>query len=116
MWYNIFTKPFFIYNKGGKQMTDNELLLAMSEMLDKKLRAELEPIKKEISEMKVDQTRINIIIENEIRSDVKLLAENYVPAARRYEDAAVKLDSMKSDIELLKKVVTEHSAKIQKIS
>jgi len=61
-------------------MTDNELLLAMSEMLDKKLRAELEPIKKKISEIKADQTRINIIIENEIRSDVKLLAENYVPA------------------------------------
>lgn len=51
-------------------MLRNDDLLAISMLLDKKL----EPNKKE-------QTRINIIIENEIRRDIKLLTENYLPAA-----------------------------------
>ena len=33
-------------------MTDNELLLALSGMLDKKLKAELQPIKNELQTMK----------------------------------------------------------------
>lgn len=55
-------------------VSTNEDLLAISQLLD----AKLEPIKQE-------QDRINVIIVNEIRLDIKLLAENYIPAARRYE-------------------------------
>lgn len=57
-------------------MTDNELLLAMSEMIDKKLKAELQPIKEDIKAIREEQTRIDWMIENEIRSDIRLLAEN----------------------------------------
>ena len=132
-------------------MSDNELLLALSDMMDKKLSAQLEPMKKDItgvkndiagvkkdiagvkndiagmkndiSGMKNDITdlknevqNINVILENEIRQDIKLLAENYLPAALRYEKSNNEHDAMKSDIELIKKVVTEHSEKLQKIS
>lgn len=86
-------------------MTDNELLLAISQIMDKKL----EPIKSELN-------KINLALENEIRPDIKLLAENYLPAAKRYENASNELDGMKTDIDILKKVVTEHSEKFQKIS
>lgn len=86
-------------------MTDNELLLAISQIMDKKL----EPIKSELN-------KINLALENEIRPDIKLLAENYLPAAKRYENASNELDAMKTDIDILKKVVTEHSEKFQKIS
>lgn len=86
-------------------MTDNELLLAISQIMDKKL----EPIKSELN-------KINLALENEIRPDIKLLAENYLPAAKRYENASNELDVMKTDIDILKKVVTEHSEKFQKIS
>ena len=97
-------------------MTNNELLLAMSEMMDTKLKAELEPIKQDISHMKQEQTRINLIIENEIRNDIKLLAENYLPSAKRYEKETHKIESMQSDIDIIKKVVSEHSEKLKKIS
>lgn len=97
-------------------MTNNELLLAMSEMLDTKLKAELQPIKKEIDSIKTEQTRINIIIENEMRSDIKLLAENYMPSAKRYESSVTKIESMQTDIDIIKKVVQEHSEKLQRIS
>jgi hypothetical protein len=97
-------------------LSDNELLLAISDMMDKKLSAGLEPIKKDISDIKNEVQKINVILENEIRPDIKLLAENYLPSAIRYEKTNEEHEAIKSDIELLKKVVTEHSEKLQKIS
>ena len=94
----------------------NEDLLAMSQLLDTKLKAELEPIKSDIKSIKEEQTRINLIIENDIQHDIQLLAENYVPAAKRYEKASAQLDAMQADIDILKKVVSDHSEKLKKIS
>lgn len=94
----------------------NEDLLAISQLLDVKLKAELEPLKKDVKSIREEQTRINLIIENEIQHDIQLLAENYVPAAKRYEKATAKIEAMQADIEILKKVVTDHSEKLQKIS
>lgn len=94
----------------------NEDLLAISQLLDVKLKAELEPLKKDVKSIREEQTRINLIIENEIQHDIQLLAENYVPAAKRYEKATAKIEAMQTDIEILKKVVTDHSEKLQKIS
>lgn len=94
-------------------MTDNELLLALSDLLETKfkamLQAELQPIKDDIRDIKLD-------IENSIKPDIKLLSENYVPAAKKYEKATPQIEAMKADIEIIKKVVTEHSEKLQKIS
>lgn len=42
-------------------MSDNELLLAVSEMLDKKLCARLDPIRKDISDIKSVVKKINIV-------------------------------------------------------
>lgn len=97
-------------------MTDNELLLAISDIMEKKLDARIQPLENEINSLKNEQTRINIIIENEIRSDIKLLAENYLPAAKRYEKATARMDAMQADIEVMKSVIREHSEKLQKIS
>lgn len=97
-------------------MTDNELLLAISDIMEKKLDARIQPLENEINSLKNEQTRINIIIENEIRSDIKLLAENYLPAAKRYEKATARIDAMQADIEVMKSVIKEHSEKLQKIS
>ena len=93
-------------------MTDNELLLAISNIMDKKI----EPLKKDIEEIKQEQTRINIIIENDIKRDIKMLAENYLPASKRFDSESDKIEALESDVSLLKKVVTEHSEKLQKIS
>lgn len=97
-------------------MTDNELLLAISDMLDKKLSKELEPVKQDINDIKNSVQRVNLLLENEVQSDIKLLAENYVPAAKRYEKSAMAIEAIQDDIKLLKKVVREHSAKFEKVS
>lgn len=98
------------------KMTDHELLLAMSDLIDKKLDAKLEPIKDDIKSIKDEQTRINLIIENEIQHDIQLLAENYLPAAKRYEKATAQIEAMQADIDIMKKVITEHSEKLQKLA
>lgn len=156
---------FINTKKGGISLNDNELLLALSDMMDSKLSTQLDPIKNDITDMKSDISglksdmvevksdiaglktdvsslksdmvevksditdlktdmvdvkddisKINITLENEICPSLKLLAENYLPAAIRYENSNKEHEAMKNDIELLKKVVAEHSEKLKKIS
>ena len=129
-------------------MTNNELLLAISDMMDKKLKseiqAELQPLKDDISHIKGDinymksdinhlnndvsniksdinhlNDDINSIkmhLENVTDKNIQLLAENYVPAAKRYEKATAKIETMQTDIDVIKSVILEHSDKLQKIS
>ncbi|HHX11422.1 MAG TPA: hypothetical protein GX731_01270 [Clostridiales bacterium] len=85
-------------------------------MMDNKLKPLNEKMNKIEDGMNHGFNKVSIILENEIRPDIKLLAENYLPAAKRYEKALLETENMKADIELLKKVVTEHSEKLQKIS
>ena len=118
-------------------MTDNELLLALSGMLDKKLKAELQPIKNELQTMKDDIAGMKgeiasiksnmLIMQNEIRQ-IKLCQENiilprldtiescYSDTFNRYRTYADKMDSVFEDVELLKTVVTHHSEKLQKLA
>lgn len=51
-----------------------------------------------------------------MKPNIKLLAENYIPSAKRYDLATNKLEMLENDVRLLKQVVTEHSEKLQKIS
>lgn len=99
-----------------KMALTNEDLLAISQLLDTKLKAELQPIKDDVKSIKDEQTRINLIIENEIQHDIQLLAENYLPAAKRYEKATAQIEAMQADIDIMKKVITEHSEKLQKLA
>jgi len=45
-----------------------------------------------------------------------MLAENYMPAANKYEKATAKIEAMQADIDVMKSVIREHSEKLQKIS
>ena len=115
-------------------MVDNELLMAMSDLLDSKLKAELQPIKDDIRDLKTDvsgmkadisnlETRmsnvdddvhgIHLYLENVVNKNIQLLAENYVPAAKRYIEASDQIDAIQTDVNLLKKTVTKHSEILQ---
>lgn len=86
--------------------------MAISDLLD----AKLEPIETKVDKLANKVTNIELTLENEIRPNIQLLAENYVPAAKRYEKASDQIESMQADIDVLKKVVTGHSEILQKIS
>ena len=85
-------------------MSDNELLLAVAELFDKKLETQLQPLRDDIRDIK-------LTLENNITPNIQLLAENYVPAAKRYEKGSTEIENLKVDIELIKKVNKEHSDK-----
>ena len=91
----------------------NEDLLAISQLLDtkldSKLKSELQPVKDSIRDIKLH-------LENVTDRNIQLLTENYVPAAKRYEKASAEIEAMQADIEIIKKVIAEHSDKLQKIS
>lgn len=127
-------------------MSDNQelLLSAISDMLDRKLEVAFKPvredihqlqedvveIKADIVEMKADivemkadiyqlqegQKKINLIIENEIRRDIRLLTEILEPAAAHYISEAEKIQTIESDVKMLKHVVAQHSVQLEKIS
>lgn len=85
-------------------MTDNELLLAMSEMMDKKL----EPIKERL-------TNIELTQENDILPRLQNIESCYTSTYRRYANGIEEMEMLKSDMEVIKRGVMEHSEKLQKI-
>ena len=90
-------------------MSDNELLLAVAELFDKKLETQLQPLGDDIRDTK-------LTLQNNITPNIQLLAENYVPAAKRYEKGSTEIENLKVDIELIKKVIKEHSDKLNRIA
>ena len=91
----------------------NEDLLAISQLLDVKLDAKL---KSELQPLKDDIRDIKLHLENVTDKNIQLLAENYVPAAKRYEKAVPEIQAMQADIDIMKKVISDHSEKLKKIS
>ena len=97
-------------------MTDNELLLAISEMLDEKLGSELKPIKNDINSMQDEIHNIKLFQENVILPRLNTIESCYTETYDRYRNNADKFEAVFDDVELLKKVVSEHSEKLQKTS
>ena len=153
-------------------MTNDELLLAMSDMMDTKLAGALRPVREDIAELKTDVaelktdvaglktdvavlqadvenlktgmakletgvaklengvakleigmqklddrvTKMELHLENVTDRNIKILAENYVPATKRFEEVTLQIPDMQCDIEVLKNVTAEHSILLGKIS
>lgn len=94
----------------------NEDLLAISQLLDVKLKAELEPLKNNLQSTKDEVHQIKLYQENVILPRLQTIESCYTDTYNRYKDYAEKMDAAFADIELLKKVVTDHSEILQKIS
>ncbi len=81
-------------------MTDNELLLAISDMMDKKLKAELGPMKADIRELQTDM--------KEVKSDVKQLKTDV-------KELQVEMKEVKADVKELQTEMIEVKDNIQSI-
>lgn len=88
----------------------NEDLLAISNLLDVKLKSEIEPLKQQLTRIEVD------LLENNVIPRMNTIESCYTSTYQRYKDYADKIESLFVDIDILKKVVSEHSEKLQKIS
>lgn len=83
----------------------NEDLLAISNLLDVKLK----PINDQL-------TKIEILQENEILPRLQNIESCYTSTYRRYASGIEQMKSLQADIDILKKVVAEHSEKLQKLA
>ncbi len=145
-------------------MTNEELLLAMSDLLDVKLRAELQPLKNELhgeiravrdelhTEIQAVKNELHLEIRavkddlhaeiqalrDEVHAEIQRLeaqirqlqlnqdtvimptlndiASCYTDTFKRYQAYGDKMDSVYEDVNLLKKVVMDHSVKLQKLA
>ncbi|MCM1192991.1 MAG: hypothetical protein NC123_07605 [Butyrivibrio sp.] len=86
-------------------MTDNELLLAMSDMLDKKLKPVNDRLKK-----------LELVQENDILPRLQNIEACYTSTFKRYQTGVAQIEGMQTDIDVMKEVIAEHSEKLQKIS
>lgn len=86
-------------------MTDNELLLAMSDMLDKKLKPVNDRLKK-----------IELTQENDILPRLQNIEACYTSTFKRYQTGVEQIEGMQIDIDVMKNVIAEHSEKLQRIS
>ncbi len=128
-------------------MTDHELLLAISGIMDKKLipienrfdamqdeihimqgeirnmqgeirdmQGKIYSIHCEIRDIQGEIHNIRLFQENVILPRLNTIESCYMDTYERYKSYADKIESVFADTELLKKVVSEHSEKLQKIS
>ena len=97
------------------KMTDNELLLAISNTLDP-IRNDMQSIKQDIQEIKSRVKKIEITQENEILPRLNTIESCYTSTYDRYKNQVETYESMKQDISIIKKVVAEHSEKLQKLA
>lgn len=86
-------------------MTDNELLLALSNLFDKKLK----PIEQRLA-------NIELTLENDIKPRLQNIEACYTSTYDRYKSSVENYEAMQTDIEILKRVVTEHSERLKEIS
>ncbi len=86
-------------------MTDNELLLAISDMLDKKLKPVNDRLKK-----------IELTQENDILPRLQNIEARYTSTYKRYQTGIEQIEAMQADIDVMKSVIREHSEKLQKLA
>lgn len=100
-------------------MNDNDLL-AISELLDKKLK----PINQKIEhvEQKLDQKidhvdqkveRIELLLENNVIPRLQQIESCYTDTYDRYVVGVEKIDAIEADVDVIKRVVQEHSKKLK---
>lgn len=86
-------------------MTDNELLLSISDMLDKKLKPVNDRLKK-----------IELTQENDILPRLQNIEACYTSTYKRYQTGIEQIDAMQADIDVMKSVMREHSEMLQKMA
>ena len=77
--------------------------------LDAKLDARIKPLENRLKRIEVD------LLENNVIPRLNTIEACYIETYNRYKDYVDKMDATFSDVELLKKVVEEHSKILQKI-
>ena len=83
----------------------NEDLLAVSQLLDTKLKS-----------LENRTKNIELLLENNVIPRINTIESCYTSTYRRYANAINQVEALQADMDIVKKVVTEHSEKLIRIS
>lgn len=111
-------------------MTNDELLLAVSDMMDKKLDAKLNPlennlrsvkdevqsVKDEVRSVKNEVRQLKLFQEGVIMPRLQNIESCYVDTYKRYQAGSEQIEAMQVDIDVMKSVIQEHSGILQKMA
>lgn len=121
-------------------MSDQELLSAISDIVEEKiepLKQDIKGLKEDVSGLKGDVNglkkdvnsltsrmdslekevrRNSILIENDVLPRLQTIEKLYVDSSKIYMEKAAQIDGMQDDIDVMKVVIQEHSEKLEKIS
>ena len=81
-----------------------------------KVKDDVQKVKNDLQEVKDRVTRIELTQENIILPRLNTIESCYTSTYGRYKDQVETYESMKQDLSLVKRAVTEHSELLQKIS
>lgn len=80
------------------------------------IESRLDTVESDLKSVKEEQNRINLIIENDIKRKIDIIVENYEPAAKVMVEKSAEIDNLKKDVQLLNRVVAEHSERLDEMS
>lgn len=83
----------------------NEDLLSISQLLDSKLK----PVNAKTS-------NIELLLENDILPRLQNIESCYTSTYCRYSNGISELESLKANMDIIEKVVAEHSVELQKLA
>ena len=93
-------------------MPNNELLIAISDMMDTKLR----PVNEQLERMEQRLKKIEFAQENIILPRLQNIEACYTSTYERYRDGVDQIVSMQSDIDVIITTITRHSEILQKFA
>lgn len=79
------------------------------------LKADVNGLKTDVSGLKADVRDIKLLLENDIQPRLSNIESCYVDTYKRYSLGVIEMESIRSDVDLLKKVAKEHSNKLKNI-
>ncbi|MBP3603878.1 MAG: hypothetical protein J6J79_07005 [Lachnospiraceae bacterium] len=80
------------------------------------MREDITEIRSDIADIKTRLKKVEVVQENVILPRLETIEACYTSTYDRYRRGADDFEMMKQDMEIIKKVVAEHSVKLQKIS
>lgn len=90
-------------------MNNDELLMQISQLLDKKLK----PLNEEQRMTNERINRVELLLENDVLLRLQTIESCYTDTYRRYVVGLEQIEAMQTDIDILKRVVSEHSKRLQ---
>lgn len=97
-------------------MDNEELLQAISDMMDKKLepiKNDIDTLKNDVTDIKQKVTRIDLTVEDEIRVNIQRVAEGHLDLSRKLNECIKLSSDIKDKQELQDIFIRMHNNKLK---